>query len=217
MRVEHEGGAAAWVIGTVAAPSGQGLPQPQELQPYQSHFSSPWQLAMRRPLWLVFLHSSAHSDTWLPCLGSVSVVQHIRHKQGPPWLRPCAVDPCAGHLKVQDYLLGSSTCQALDGPAFLYCSAADGGMWEESCYGDGSTPYARLSSILLLPWLPVFPPQALPTTVSSLTSPRSVSPQAAAVLAWNCYTIPKLQLPATAPSRGPPSLCGVSMAAARTV
>ena len=33
----------------------------------------------------------------------------------------------------------------------------------------------------------------------------------------NCSTIPKLQLPATAPSRGPASLSGVYMAAARTV
>ena len=40
--VEHEGGAAAWVAGTLAAPSvqGHGLPLPQELRPYQSLFSS---------------------------------------------------------------------------------------------------------------------------------------------------------------------------------
>ena len=34
---------------------------------------------------------------------------------------------------------------------------------------------------------------------------------------WDCPTIPKLQLPAAAPSRGPVSLSGVCMAAARTV
>ena len=33
----------------------------------------------------------------------------------------------------------------------------------------------------------------------------------------NCSTIPKLQLPASAPSRGPASLSGVCMTAARTV
>ena len=40
MRVEHEGGAAAWLAGTLAAPSvqGHGLPLPQELWPYQSLF-----------------------------------------------------------------------------------------------------------------------------------------------------------------------------------
>ena len=34
-----------------------------------------------------------------------------------------------------------------------------------------------------LPWLPGFPPQAFPTTISSLTSPPSVSPQSMAALA----------------------------------
>ena len=40
MRVEYEGGAAAWLAGTLAAPSGQGhrLPPPQELWPSQSFF-----------------------------------------------------------------------------------------------------------------------------------------------------------------------------------
>ena len=57
----------------------------------------------------------------------------------------------------------------------LYCSAANAGMWRERGYGDGFIPYAWLSSIALLPWLPGFPPQAFPTTISSLTSPRSVS------------------------------------------
>ena len=40
MRVEHEGGTAAWLEGTLAAPSvqGHGLPPVQELWPYQSFF-----------------------------------------------------------------------------------------------------------------------------------------------------------------------------------
>ena len=40
MRVEREGDAAAWLAGTLAAPSVQGhkLPQQQELWPYQSFF-----------------------------------------------------------------------------------------------------------------------------------------------------------------------------------
>ena len=40
MRVEHEGGAAAWVMGTLVAPSVQahGVPQPLELWPYQPFF-----------------------------------------------------------------------------------------------------------------------------------------------------------------------------------
>ena len=42
VRVECEGGAAAWLAGTLVAPTvqGQGLPLPQELWPYQNLFSS---------------------------------------------------------------------------------------------------------------------------------------------------------------------------------
>ena len=42
VRVEHEGGTAAWLAGTLAVPSvqGHGLPPMQELWPYQSLFSS---------------------------------------------------------------------------------------------------------------------------------------------------------------------------------
>ena len=38
VRVECEGGAAAWLAGTLVVPSvqGHGLPLPQELWPYQS-------------------------------------------------------------------------------------------------------------------------------------------------------------------------------------
>ena len=64
----------------------------------------------------------------------------------------------------------------------FYCSAADAGMWGERGSGDGSTPYAWLSSITLLPWLPSFPPQAFPTTIYSFTSPPSVSLQSTAAL-----------------------------------
>ena len=40
MRVECEGGTAAWLAGALVAPSVQGhrLPLPQELQPYQCFF-----------------------------------------------------------------------------------------------------------------------------------------------------------------------------------
>ena len=53
----------------------------------------------------------------------------------------------------------------------LYSSAVDAGMLGERGYGDGSTLYMWLSSIALLPWLPVFPPQAFPTTISSHIPP----------------------------------------------
>ena len=40
VRVEHEVGTAAWLVGTLAMPSvqGHGLPPPQELWPYQFFF-----------------------------------------------------------------------------------------------------------------------------------------------------------------------------------
>ena len=43
VRVEHKGGAAAWLVGALAAPSVQGhrLPPLQELWPYQSLFFKP--------------------------------------------------------------------------------------------------------------------------------------------------------------------------------
>ena len=43
MRVEHEGGAAAWLVGTLAVPSVQGhrLLLPREFWPYQSLFFKP--------------------------------------------------------------------------------------------------------------------------------------------------------------------------------
>ena len=92
----------------------------------------------------------------LPCLGSFSVVWCIRHIEGPPWLGSYSIVP-----------------QAFDGPASLLFSCR---CWhvERGC-GHGSTPYTWLSSIALLPWLPGFPPQAFPTTGSSLTPLRSVS------------------------------------------
>ena len=52
-------------------------------------------------------------------------------------------------------------------------------LWGERDYGDGSIPYARVSSIALLPWLPSFPPQAFPTQSppSHPFSPSCHSPQ----------------------------------------
>ena len=43
VRVENEGGAAAWLLGTLVVPSvqGHGLPPPQALWPYQSLFLEP--------------------------------------------------------------------------------------------------------------------------------------------------------------------------------
>ena len=91
MTVEHEGGTAAWHVGTLAAPSvqGHGLPLLQELWPYQSLFSSFLYLAIRRPLGPVFsLALSIQALREFPFLGSFSVVQCIGHTEGPPGWGP---------------------------------------------------------------------------------------------------------------------------------
>ena len=61
------------------------------------------------------------------------------------------------------------------------------------------------------PWARFLPQSPLSHPLGpSLHSKQQPSP-------WDCSTIPKLQLPATASSRGPASLCRVCMAVARTV
>ena len=82
--------------------------------------------------------------------------------------------------------------------------------WGERGYGDGSPHYSWLSSINLLPWLLAFlhghfPPQSPSSHSLDLSLHSQQQP-----LPWDCSTIPKLQLPATMPSR-------VCMAVARTV
>ena len=51
----------------------------------------------------------------------------------------------------------------------------------------------------------------IPTTISSLTLPDPFLHSQQQLLPWDCPTIPKLQLPAAVPSRGPASLPRVCM------
>ena len=100
----------------------------------------------------------------------------------------------------------------------LYCSAADAGMWggREAMVmapppaGDSALSPCFLGCLAFLHRL--FPPQSPPShhPDPSLCSQQQPSP-------WDFSTIPNLQLPAAAPSRGPASLSRVCMAAARTV
>ena len=64
VRVEHEGGTASWLLGTLVVPNVRGheLPLLQDLWPYWSLVLSPLYLVIRS-LWPVFLHSSSHSGT----------------------------------------------------------------------------------------------------------------------------------------------------------
>ena len=117
VRVEHEDGTAASVTGTLAVPSvqGRGLPQPQELWPYQSLFSSLCYLAIRSPLWLVFLCSSARSGRG-PSGVLLCCLVHQAHRGAPlagvllcrsthqalkggPWVGSYSVALCISHLR----------------------------------------------------------------------------------------------------------------------
>ena len=93
MRVAREGGTAAWLVGTLAAPSvqGHGLPTPQKLWPYQSllflflflFLSLLW--SSEGPFGLSFsIALPIQALRGLPCLGSFSVVWCIRHIEVAP-------------------------------------------------------------------------------------------------------------------------------------
>ena len=113
--------------------------------------------------------------------------------------------------------LCSAVCQAYNGPASLLFSCR--------CW-----PVGRERLWWWLHPLPVtqqYHLASMATWLSSLISPQSVSslshplnPSLCSQLQpspWDCPTIPKLQHPAAAPSRGPVFLPRVCMASARTV
>ena len=87
-------------------------------------------------------------------------------------------------LKGSPWLVSYSVAQGTSGAwrASLCCSAVDADVWGEGGYGGNSTPYTWLSSITFLPWLPGFPLQAFPTTITFLMSPRAVFLQSTADL-----------------------------------
>ena len=111
----------------------------------------------------------------LPCMGSFSVVRCIKcFEESPGWGLLSGLEHQA--LKWAPWLESYSVVQCIRCVMgqlsivrlpMLAC-------WERG-FGDGSHLLRWLSSILLLPWLPSFSPQAFPTTISSLTSPLCLS------------------------------------------
>ena len=108
-------------------------------------------------------------------------------------------------------------CQGLMGQ-LLYCSAVQAGMWEEREAMVMAPPSMGNSAVSpcfhgCLAFLHRhFPPQSSP---SHPLNPSLHSQQQP--LPWDCSTIPKLQLPATVPSRRPSSLSEVCMTVARAI
>ena len=108
--------------------------------------------------------SESFSSCWLleirsPFVWSFSVAPPVQALKCLPWLGSFSIAWCIRRLEGKP----------------LYYSAAGAGMWGERGYSEGSTPYAWLRSIILPPWLPDFPPQSFPTTISSLTFRWAVS------------------------------------------
>ena len=122
--------------------------------------------------------------------------------KGEPWVGYYSIVQCIRHLMGQP----------------LYCSAPDAGVWGEREAMVMAPPPTSDSAVSpcfhgCLAFLHRhFPPQSPPSHPlhPSLHSQQQPSP-------WDCSTIPKLQLPAAAPSMGPVSLSRVCMAEARTV
>ena len=155
----------------------------------------------------------------LPCLGSFSVVQHIRHIEGPPWLGPYSVDQCIREVKgsLGGVLLCSSLCQVFGEPASLLLSCQYWRVEGREAMVMAPPPMHDSAVLPCFHGYPAFlhrhfPPQSLPLNLLdlSLHSQQQPSP-------WDCSTTPKIQLTATAPSRGSTSLSRVCMAVARTV
>ena len=96
-------------------------------------------------------------------------------------------------------LLFSCACVTKRPTSLLFCCQCQ-------CLGRGRLP-SWLNSIALLSWLPGSSPQAFLTTISSFTSPWTTL----------CAMIPILQLLGVVLFRGPASLSGLGMTAARIV
>ena len=152
--------------------------------------------------------------------GVLPVVQHVRHIEGPPWLGSYDVVLRISHIKEHPgwVLLCPSVHQVFDGPAstvqllMLACGEREA-MVMAPPPPAVSPCFHGFLAFLHRHFPPQSPSSHLPPTRYphlSLRGQQQPSP-------WYCSTIPKLQLPASAPFRGRVFLSRVSMAAARTV
>ena len=185
VRVEHEGGTAAWLIGTLAVPSVQGheLSPLQELSSYQSLYSSLCGWRSEGLFGQSFsIAPPVQALRGFPCLGSFSVVWCVRHIEGPPWLGSCSVLRHIRHLKEHPgwVLLCSSAHRRLMCQP-LYCSAPDTacGEREAMVMAPPSTRDSAVSPCFhgCLGFLHrYFPPQSPPSHPLNLSLPSQQQP-----------------------------------------
>ena len=158
--IEHDGVAAAWLVGIRAAQhvQGHGLPPLQE-----------WWPAIRRPPWPVFLHSPTRQALrGLPSLGPFFVVWHIRHIEGgplagvpfcrsarqslkgAPWVGSCSLGHCTRSLMGQT-LLFSCQCWCVGREGMVMPPPASRDSTVLSCFPDCPAFLHRHSHHSLLP------------------------------------------------------------------
>ena len=119
MRAEREGGTAARLVGTVGAPSVRDTDCPHGRSHGPVRVSVEPLVAGDQKGQSFCIALPFQALRGLPCLGSFSVAQHIRHMARRPWLGPYSVDWRIRHLKRHPgwVLLWSSVYQEFDGTA----------------------------------------------------------------------------------------------------
>ena len=145
VRVEREGGAAAWLAGTLGRQVCRDTDSlcPRSNGPIRAFFQASCS-GQSEGLFGQCLSIALPTQALrgLLCLGSFSVVLCIRHIEGAPsWVLLCrsACQALKGAHRVGFYPVAQSVRPLTGQP--LYSSAAKAGVWRERGFGGGSTRY----------------------------------------------------------------------------
>ena len=195
VRGEHESGVVAWIAGTLWHQVCRDTDCLSHRRCGPTRVSVSW-WSEGHFGWFFSILPTVQALRGLPCLGSFSVVWYIRHIEGRPTDRGPTL---------------SSMRQAFDGPASLsfscqcWCVGSQRlWWWLHPLHMTQQCPLASMAARLSCTGISHY--NLLPHIPSICLSEVNSS-----------STILKLQLPASAPSRGPVSLSGLCMAAPRTV